>query len=94
MLRRIIDKDFEEVEEALAVVIPRHLHYQSPCIEAKEKELRIWEDFGVFEEVSDEGQKALRTNWVLVKKIIDSEEGVKARLCVRGDMEEEVETIR
>ena len=93
-VEKIIDKEVEEVEEALAVVIPRHLHYQSPCIEAKEKELKNWEDFGVFEEVPDEGQKALGTNWVLVKKIIDSEEGVKARLCVRGDMEEEVETIR
>ena len=48
----------------------------------------------MFEEVADEGQKALGTNWVLVKKIIDSEEGVKARLCVRGDLEEEVEMIR
>ena len=36
----------------------------------------------------------LGTNWVLVKKLIGDEEGVKARLCVRGDLEEEVEMIR
>ena len=77
------------------VIIPRHLHYQPDCILAKEKELQNWEDFCVYEEVQDEGQKTLSTNWVLVKKKkIDNKETAKAQLCVRGDLEEDVDMIR
>ena len=46
----------------MVVVIPTNLHYQPACIQAKEKELQNWEDFGVYEEVMDEGQKTLGTN--------------------------------
>ena len=41
------------------------------------------EEVGVYEEIKDQGQKALNTNWVLVEK----KEGGKAKLCVRGDQE-------
>ena len=44
----------------------------------------------MYQEVEDEGQKALNTNWVLVKK----DKGIKARLCIRGDQEEDKESIR
>ena len=80
----------EEIEEVLVVLIPRHLHNQPECIEAKEKELENWDNFGTYEEVEDVGQKTLNTNWVLVKKA----DGVKARLCVRGDQERDKEHIR
>ena len=80
----------EEIEEVLVVLIPRHLHDQPECIEAKEKELENWDNFGTYEEVEDVGQKTLNTNWVLVKKA----DGVKARLCVRGDQERDKEHIR
>ena len=36
------------------------------------------------------GQELLNTNWVLVKK----GDGIKARLCVRGDQEIGKENIR
>ena len=88
---KVIDEDHEEV---MVVVIPRNLHYQPACIQAKEKELQNWEDFGVYEEVQDEGQKTLGTNWVMVMKIIDGKEVPKARLCVRGDLEEDVDLVR
>ena len=78
----------------MVVVIPRNLHYQPACIQAKEKELQNWEDFGVYEEVQDEGQKTLGTNWVMVMKIIDGKEVPKGRLCVRGDLEEDVDLVR
>ena len=75
------------VEEAFIVTIPRFLHNEPKCLEAKEKELVCWEDFNVYEEVPDDGQKTLGTSCMLVEKIIDGELSVKARLCVRGDQE-------
>ena len=74
----------------LVVAIPRYLHNEPECVEAKEKELKNWTDFGVYLEVDDVGQRAINTNWVLVRKPT----GVKARLCVRGDQEPDKETIR
>ena len=84
----------ETIEEALVVVIPRYLHKQAECIKAKEDELENWENFGTYIEVPDEGQSTLNTNWVLTKKVIEGKEGVKARLCVRGDQEKDVDAIR
>ena len=37
--------------------------------------MKNWEDFGVYEEVPDEGQKTLQANWVLVRKLIDGNDG-------------------
>ena len=82
--------DIIENVHALVVSIPRHLHNEPECIAAKEKELQNWDDFGVYMEIEDLGQKTLNTNWVLVKK----DEGVKARLCIRGDQEIDKENIR
>ena len=93
-MEKVIDDGHEQVEEAMVVIIPRYMHYQPDCVQAKEKELQNWEDFGVYEEVLDDGQKTLSTNWVLVRKMIEDKETVKARLCVRGDLEEDVDTIR
>lgn len=84
----------DKIEETLVVVIPRHLHNEEECIRAKERELLNWENFEVFEEVPDEGQRTLNTNWVLTKKMVGNKEGIKARLCVRGDTEENVDEIR
>ena len=58
----------DDVEESLVVLIPRHLHDRPECIDAKEKELKNWDDFGTYEEVEDAGQETLNTNWILVKK--------------------------
>ena len=80
----------DETEEALVVMIPRYLHGQLECLQAKEKELKNWDDFGTYEEVEDVGQFKLNTSWVLVKK----DEGIKARLCIRGDQEPNKDTIR
>ena len=82
-----IPVESNEVEEVFVVQIPRFLHNEHRCLEAKEKELASWEEFDVYEEVVDLGQETLGTNWMLVEKIIDGKLGVKARLCVRGDQE-------
>ena len=51
-----------DVEGVFVVQIPRYLHNESKCIEAKAKELGSWDEFGVYKEVPDEGQETLGTN--------------------------------
>ena len=76
--------------DTLVVTVPRYLYNEPECIAAKEKELENWKQFEVYKEVKDVGQTLLGTNWILVKK----DDGVKARLCVRGDQEEDKESVR
>jgi hypothetical protein len=52
--------------------------------------LNNWDEFGVYQEVKDLGQRLINTNWVLVRK----DAGIKARLCIRGDQEPDKENIR
>ena len=75
-------------DEVLVMTIPRYLHGERRCQEAKEKEFKAWDNYEVYKEVKDQGQPRLGTNWVLTEKIIDGEHGVKARLTVRGDQED------
>ena len=82
-----------EEEQVLVMTLPRHLHNEKRCKDAKQKELTSWDDFDVYEEIQDEGQPRLGTNWVLTEKIIDGHHGVKARLTVRGD-QEDTENVR
>ena len=88
-VEKIVDEVPETpIEQAFVVQIPRHLHNEPRCMEAKERELASWDEFGVYEEVPDEGQVTLGTSWLLRDKVIDGKPSVKARLCVRGDQEE------
>ena len=88
-IQEIPDGETEDAEtETFVMNIPRQLHNERRCIEAKEKELKSWDNFDVYEEILDEGQPRIATNWVLKEKIIDGVSGVKARLTVRGDQEE------
>ena len=80
----------ENIVDTLVVTVPRYLYNEPECIAAKDVELENWRSFGVYKEVKDEGQDLLNTNWVIVKK----GEGVKARLCIRGDQEQEKESVR
>ena len=91
-LRKVEEVNILETnaEEASVTNIPRNLHHLQECVDAKDKELKSWEDFEVYEEVADRGQKTLRTNWILVRK----KDGVKARVCVRGDLEDQKDQIR
>ena len=58
-------------------------------------EIKKFESFGAFERVKDNGQYAIRTRWVFSEHE-DESKGykLKARLCVRGDTEEDQEFIR
>ena len=56
--------------------------------DAKMDELNKFEVFYAYEQVSDQGRQRLGTNWVLVEKIKDGKPIVKARLTIRGDLED------
>ena len=54
------------------------------------KELEAFKNFGVYEEVKDDGQERLSSRWVMTDKSTETERKVKARLVCRG-FEEAVE---
>ena len=63
---------------------------------AKQKELRDYENFEVFEVVGSEeaSNNIIATEWVLIEKEKhDGTKVTKARLCLRGDMEKSLHTI-
>ena len=76
-------------QNVYVVGIPRYRHDEKTCMKAKEKELNAWDEYQVYEEVRDEGQTRLGTNWVLTEKVDgDGARIVKARLTIRGDQED------
>ena len=42
-----------------------------------------WDSFKVYEEVTDEGQPRLGTNWVVTEKVINEEEAVFVTIIPR-----------
>ena len=74
--------------QTLVVNIPRYRHGEQRCMDAKQIELEKFEKFEAYEEVPDVGQKRLGTNWVLSEKIKEDQVIVKARLTIRGDLED------
>ena len=83
---KVIGKSKEE--PILATNVPRYRHKERRCILAKEEELKKFDDFKVFEEVPDNGQFRLGTNWVITEKEKEGMVVVKARLTIRGDQED------
>ena len=77
-----------EGDNVYVVQIPRYRHQENSCKEAKERELMSWDQYQVYEEVKDEGQIRIGTNWVLTEKIKYDLREIKARLTIRGDQEE------
>ena len=62
-------------------------------LQAQVEELEKWKEYGVYEEVPDEGQSAITTRWVMTEKMVADKNVVKARLVARG-FEEDVSHIR
>ena len=71
-----------------AVNIPFWRFHEKECLKAKENELEKFDEFDVYEEVPENGQKVLGCRWVLTEKFKDGKKCVKARLCIRGDLED------
>ena len=85
-----IDQEIPETVETNVYIttIPRYRHQEEGCKTAKQKELDLWDKYQVYEEVKDEGQPRLGTNWVLTDKIVNGKGTIKARLTARGDQED------
>ena len=62
---------------------------------AIKQEIKKFEDFEAFKRVKDDGQFAIKTRWVYSESD-DLSKGycLKARLCMRGDTEENKDSIR
>ena len=60
------------------------------CVKSKEKELKAFKKFQVYEEVTDYGQEKLSSRWVMTDKSNGKRTKVKARLVCRG-FEEAIE---
>ena len=90
----------EEVLEDIEQVFPVHTipksEFNRPDVqEAMEAEIAKFEDFKAFREVADEGQKSIPIRWVVTEKKQDGKnQPLKARLCMRGDLEKGKDKIR
>ena len=69
------------------VNLPRGRHNDPDCRQAKQIELDKLRDFGVYEEVKNQGQQCVSTRWILWEK--GDKKEVRARLVARG-FEEDV----
>lgn len=78
-----------DTHDIFAVNIPRNEQNSPECLEAKKEELTRLQEFGVYEEVPDQGQACISTKWVMVKK----GERVKARLTARGFEEDIISAV-
>ena len=58
-------------------------------MQAKQVELQNWKDMEVYEEIKDQGQKAISTRRVITEKICEGQKGAKARLVARGFEDED-----
>lgn len=86
--------EYEE-EKTYVINIPRSRHGEPDCVAAKQKELRDFKNYDVYEIVEKPNNKnIIGTEWVLVEK--DKPDGskvTKARLCLRGDQEAGIHQI-
>ena len=71
------------------VVVPRKDYKRDEIKLAMKSEIAKFEKFGAFEEVDDEGQRRIPIRWVVTEQPNDGKnEPYKARLCMRGDLED------
>ena len=78
-------RDIEEIRDEEEVL----LGFENQVVlEAKEKELQSWRENNVYEEVEDNGQRAISTRWIVTEKLKGGEKICKARLVARGFEEE------
>ena len=60
---------------------------------AKIKELENWKIHDVYSEVTNNGQRAISTRWVITEKFNNGERFIKARLVVRGFEEDDLDKL-
>ena len=77
-------KDYKKIDEIMDEEEIFLGFEDNTVIEAKEEELKSWIKNNVFEEVEDNGQKAISTRWIVTEKIKQGKRICKARLVARG----------
>ena len=89
-------KDAEEVCDVYPVELVKKCDYGSADVqEAMQKEIEKYKQFQAIEEVLDEGQDRVPIKWVVTKHEIDGKnQPLKARLCIRGDLEKFKDNVR
>lgn len=87
------EKDFDH--EVFATVLTKAEVKGRPDLDqAISDEISKFENFGAFRRVTDEGQYAIKTRWVFSEHDESKGYKLKARLCMRGDREENRDIIR
>ena len=84
------------IDEAYPIEhIKRADYFKADVQEAMRKEIEKYKSFNAFEEVDDMGQDNVPIRWVVTKHAIDGKnQPLKARLCIRGDLEKDKEFLR
>ena len=89
-------KEKEENSNTYHVLVPREEHITKTSLEAKMTELKNFEYYDVYEVVEKpKDTNIITTQWVIVDKEVPGQMQPmrKARLCMRGDQEKNVENI-
>ena len=93
---KAITEENDIVHDTYATILTKAQVKDRPeAQKAIEDEIKKFQNFEAFEEINDEGQAVIKTRWVFTQQDDDSKGYlIKARLCMRGDKEENVENIR
>ena len=91
-----LEEEKDMVHDTYATILTKTQTKARPdAPKAIEDEIQKFKNFEAFEEVNDEGQSVIKTRWVFTQHDYDSKGyTLKARLCMRGDKEENIENIR
>ena len=83
-----LETDIENTEHSsLITFLPKEEHNTEQAKAAKELELEHFKSYGVYKEVRDTGQPRVSSGWILTRKNINGQEGVKARLVCHGNQQ-------
>ena len=76
-------------------VINKEQYSSSEVKEAMLQEISKYRKFDAFEEVVDEGQESVPIRWVVTKQEGNGKnQPIKARMCIRGDLEKTKDSVR
>ena len=76
-------------------IVSKHQYGNKDVQDAMVQEIAKYKSFDAFEEVIDEGQDSLPIRWVVSRHELDGKnQPIRARLCIRGDLEKDKEHVR
>ena len=83
----------ERADNTFVVFIPKDQWDKPFVIEAKEKELKNFQEYGAYQEVRDVGQPRMSSGWIITEKLYGEVLGAKARLVVHGNQEKSYDEV-